>query len=263
MKLKRVLFSLFVVATLAVISIVAIKGNNVEAATGSADSAAQELLTKYYNGGVYTKQTVINVKDETTAEVKKLFHAGANALERTTYYNVDELWMTNDAGTINSGYGTGDGHTTHFKKDASGNNVVDYTVSGVKDGRNWASMESAYVTLDDIKTSTGWEASGSAYVNTSAVVLDQFREFVAPMWLSGEATSNYVHFTKATIEQTSNGLVMKLYVDSTDSAKLTSADLVFAQATVTRGLYSVVAGDARAHLDLEGSKLLGTVSMLA
>ncbi len=247
MKMKKILFSVFMFAFVAVMSLVL-----VEAAAGDADKGAQELLTSYYNNGVYTKQTVINVKDSTSTEVKAYFHANANELERTTYYNGGELWMTNAAGTINSGYGTGEGYTTHFKK-VEGVNKIDYTVKGIKDGRDWTSMETAFITLFDLKQSTGWDKSGTVYVNKTATVLDQFREFVAPMWLSGEETSNYVVFEKATMENTKDGLVLKLYVESTDSSKLISGvNLVFAQALIVDHLcqYSELGHDATHHYDV-------------
>ena len=247
MKIKKILFSVFMIAAMALMAVVGFKGSNkVDAATAT-ETEAQSLLAKYWNNGVYTKQTVINVTKDVQDEGKKVFHAGANALERTTYYNGTELWMTNAEGTINSGYGTSGSNMTHFKKDANGNNVVDYTVKGT-------SMEEYYVTLDDIKTSMGWTKSGSIYTSTDATTLDQFRQFVAPMWLSGAETANYVTFAKATIEQTSNGLVMKLYVTSTDSSKVTSSDLVFAQAIVTRELYSVLVAGTRYHIDLNDNK---------
>lgn len=246
MKIKKILFSVFMIAAMAVMSLVL-----VDAAAGDADTEAQGLFNAYYNNGTYTKQTVINVKDSTTDEVKAYFHAGANALERTTYYTPGELWMTNAEKTINSGYGTGDGYTTHFKK-VDGVNKVDYTVKGKKDGRDWTSMESAFVTLFDLKGSTGWDKSGNVYFNTTNEVLEQYREFVAPMWLSGEETKNYVVFVKATMENTADGLVLKLYVKSTNSGQLVDgANLVFAQALITDHIcyYSEAGHNSTHHYD--------------
>ena len=244
MKIKKILFSVFMIAAMAVMSLVL-----VDAAAGDADTEAQGLFNTYYNNGTYTKQTVINVKDSTTDEVKAYFHAGANALERTTYYTPGELWMTNADNTINSGYGTGDGYTTHFKK-VDGVNKVDYTVKGVKDGRDWTSMETAFVTLFDLKGSTGWDKSGKVYVNTTNEVLEQYREFVAPMWLSGAETENYVVFEKATMENTADGLVLKLYVKSTNAGHLVDgANLVFAQALITDHIcyYDVLGHNSTHH----------------
>ena len=268
MKIKKILFSVFMIAAMSTMAVVGFKGSNKVVTATATETEAQALLAKYWNNGVYTKQTTIFVTEEVQEEGKKVFHAGANALERTTYYNGTELWMTNAEATINSGYGTDGSDMTHFKKDANGNNVVDYKVKGT-------SMEQYYVTLDDIKTSSGWTKSGSVYTSTNDITLDQFRQFVAPMWLSSENSANYAVFTKATIEQTSAGLVMKLYVGSTNSAYVTTKaeneHHVFAQAIVTRDLYSILTSNGRYHLDYNDNKsdswalyeLMGVVSLTA
>lgn len=254
MKMKKILFSVFMFAALVAMAIVGFNGlNKVDAATAT-ETEAQALLAKYWNNGVYTKQSSIKVTEKVRTEQAAYFHAKANDLERVTYYNVNELWMTNSNG-VNSGYGTSAEGMTHFTKDASGNNTnVKLSVRGT-------TMEAYYVTLNDIKTSIGWTKSGNVYTSTDATTLDQFRQFVAPMWLSSKETSNYVTFTKATIEQTNAGLVMKLYVGSTDSAKVTTAaesgHYVFAQAIVTRDLYSVLVNSNRYYLDLNDNSTSG------
>lgn len=175
-----------------------------------------ELFQAYYNDGVYTKNTNIYVNKDVLTETKSYFHCGITDLERTTYYNVDELWMTNAAGTINSGYGTSSEGMTHFKKE-NGQNVVDYTVKGT-------TMEDYYITLKDFKDSSikSWEKVGNVYMTNDVEVLDMFRQFTAPLWLASEEARNYISFSFATVEVVDGNLVMKLWVESGDSGKLIS-----------------------------------------
>ena len=80
---------------------------------------SEELLTlfgTYTNEGYYVRETEIYVDSKKITEDLKtyhpektyenLFHAKATTLKRTTYFEGNQLWMTNSDGTINSGYGT-------------------------------------------------------------------------------------------------------------------------------------------------------------
>ena len=90
----------------------------VDAAESATVTQLNALITKYYNEGVYTKNTSINVTEAARNEITENggFHNSANSLIRTTYFDGNELWMTNDSG-VNSGYGTDqNGNMTHFKK---------------------------------------------------------------------------------------------------------------------------------------------------
>ena len=207
----------------------------------SVDSEVQALFSKYYGEGVYTKDTVINVDLEKMQEdlknlsavvnVNFLFHYFGddlnNQLTRTTYYKVDELWMTNKSGSINSGYGTSQEGMTHFSIDQEGNKVVDYTVSGT-------TMEDFYVTLYDIKEDSGWVVENGVYTNKNPEVIDNFRLFTAPLWLNtNDSIQNYVTYTHATVEEKECTLILKLYASSTNSGLLTSNELVFSQAIIS------------------------------
>ena len=102
-----------------------------------ADKAVKAILNDYYNDGVYRKDTIINLTESAKAEVTKMFHASCNHLVRTTYYNDEEIWMTNEQGTINSGYETVDGNMMHFRKENGVNvsfkksNLFKYNTFGV------------------------------------------------------------------------------------------------------------------------------------
>ena len=87
--MKRILCVLTMIFTLAVLLSV----NTVRVEAG--ESATKNLFEEYYNGGFYTKDTVINISQETADELNRLnlFHAGVNELVRTTYYDGGSLWM--------------------------------------------------------------------------------------------------------------------------------------------------------------------------
>ena len=65
------------------------------------------------------------------------------------------------------------------------------------------------------------------------------------------------------MQETEKGLVLKLYVSADDSGKVTTKDLVFAEALVTRGLYSLVCGNTRIYLDQDGDTLTTKDSVFA
>ena len=126
MKNKKLLGVLGVAALLLAGNFAWQKVEEVNAAESATVTGLNALVTKYYNGGVYTKNTTINVTEQARQEilVNGGFHNKADDLVRTTYFDGDELWMTNNAG-VNSGYGTDGDAMTHFTKDTEGNNNVD------------------------------------------------------------------------------------------------------------------------------------------
>ena len=201
--------------------------NNIEAyntTNGKADIQVKQILSDYYNNGVYRKDTSINLTETAKSEVTKMFHASCNHLVRTTYYNDEEIWMTNEQGTINSGYETVDGNMMHFKK-VDGENVYDYTVE------NTITTE-YYQTLKNLKDTAGWQVSGTSYINDHETVIDQFRQFVAPLWLATDEAKAYIVFTKVKLYVDEIGLHLELLTSETDKAKLTKSG-VFAEALVT------------------------------
>ena len=169
---------------------------------------------------------MINLNEEAQQEAAAYFHAQCNILERTTYYNGNELWMTNASGTVNSGYGTDvNGNMTHFYYQ-NDQKVVDYTVSIPNKG----GMEEYYYTLKDLLELdyNEWNYSNGVYTyqpvngDNSDVWFTIFRDITAPCFLNADLNSkNYVLFSKITIEEVSNRLVLKLYVNQGDYSKST------------------------------------------
>ncbi len=198
--------------------------NAYDTTTGN-DEQAQKILNTFYHEGVYKKETSINLADASKAEVVKMFHASCNHLERITYYNNEEIWMTNEAGTINSGYETVDGDMKHFKK-VDGVNVYDYTVE------NTITTE-FYQTLKNLRNTSGWQLKNGAYVNDHEAVIDQFRQFVAPLWLATDDAKNYIILTEVKMYEVGEQLFIDLYTSSTDGGKLTNNDGLFARAIVS------------------------------
>lgn len=210
--------------------------------TAPAIPTVTELFTKYYNGGSYVKETVLNTNEFADEDVKNYFHAGAQVKYRQTTYAPGELSMVTKA-TSEAEWGT---HTSTYRDNDNGgvdhltNGVKDYSVSGTVNGQDRSSVENWYVTLHDfVKTElTGWEYADGVYTLSlvdNELATKMAREFVAPMWLETEEAKNYVQFDKLTVEEVGESLVMKLYVDSTNSGQLVEgANLVFSQATITK-----------------------------
>ena len=212
------------------------------------------VFTEYYNSGVYVKSTQINVNATVQQEVH-LFHASANVLNRTTYYNGNELWFENGFG-----YGTSDGKLTQFK-------MVNGEKTDVRIISTLPGMEEYYCTLDDfvkgthtsahtndveLKLHSEWSCEAGVYTSGNASVLDGFRLFTAPLWLGKTTeTANYIDFTKATVEEVGDALVMKLWVSATEADKLVPTaenngiDAVFSIAVVAKDVnaFQVYNGD--------------------
>ena len=197
------------------------------------DSEVQALLNEYYNSGVYVKDSIINLSNGVKEEVSEYFHAKVTILERTTYYKGNELWMSRGNGEY-SYYGSAPNNGGVTNATASEALVTPENPKVVLSGEGKESMDAYYVTLTDIKDSTGWEETDGVYTNTSAEVIDMFVNFTAPLWIGKtEENANYIDFSKATVEEIDDKLVLRLYVDSDDSGKVNNKDLIFSQATIS------------------------------
>ena len=204
-------------------------------------------IGKYLNGGRYVRETKIYIDAENVATdlaenydgklYSSLFHAGADVLERITYFDGGELWMTNKAGNINSGYGTNnDGEMNHFKY-VNGNKEIDYTVGGSKGMENW------YTTLTDIvaKEEHNWEETATGvYKSTSEEVKNWFKDFTAPCYVGfNTGTRNYITFSHAEIQEVSGKLELRLYADGTNDGLILNSDndektpTLFSKATIS------------------------------
>lgn len=210
-------------------------------ATPSVDETVKSLFETYYADGVYTKDTSIYMTDSAVLESIQYFHAGATQLERTTHYTDDALWMSRGNGEY-SYYGTaydGNGEAVGVTNaTATIPLVAPKSAPVVLSGTGKESMENYYVTMKDFKEFNHegkWTNVGGVYTTTDTTLVDYFRLFTAPCILdtTGSA-SNYLKFTKATVEESGTSLLMKLYVDGTDAeGKLTTTDGLFSQATLT------------------------------
>ena len=205
------------------------------------DEAVKGLFETYYADGVYTKDTSIYMTEDAVLESIQYFHAGATQLVRTTYYADDALWMSRGNGTY-SYYGTsydGNGDAAGVTNATATTPLVHpENARVVLSGTNKESMENYYVTMKDFKEHNHegkWSVVDGVYTTTDATLVDYFRLFTAPCILdTSGAASNYLRFTKATVEESGTSLLMKLYVDGTDAeGKLTTTGGLFSQATLT------------------------------
>ena len=225
---KKLLIMILSIVSLFAVSLLVDADNN--ANNEEVVNELNDILNYYYADGTYTKHTKIYVDTEKVQkEISSYFHASCKDVERTTYYDGDSLWMSRGPegeGVEYSYYGTYyvDGIASGVTNASTNEPLVHpenprVVLSG--EGKN--SMNEYYVTLDDIfaKTSEGWQKdSKGAYYTSDANVLDDFRNFVAPLWLNTEESKNYLSFTMATIEEINDTLVLKLWVSSTDYGKL-------------------------------------------
>lgn len=242
MKKTIKLAALGLLSTLVFTSITVVKANEV-----SANDNVKALLTEYYNKGVYKKATEIYLSPEAVDELKIYFHAGSTELERTTYYDGNQLWMSRKNGTY-AYYGTdAEGNltsaTTQEALSVPEKASLAVTKGENTDSQTWdtedVGMEGYYVTLKDISEDlfddVEWTYENGVYTTTADKSLDYFRLFTAPCFLSvSEENMNYITFNKVTVEELYGTLELKLYVEGTESGKLTSSGGIFSSATVVK-----------------------------
>ena len=193
------------------------------------------LFSDYYNEGSYTKDSVLNTSKIADVEVAKYFHASADIKYRKTIYTPEGLKMTTseDGKTYgnDSIYQNEDGKVVHTGLGG------DWSV-------NQPSVEDWFVTLKDFVDNSGsdWTYENGVYshelVSATATSEDELtrmaREFVAPMWLAPNADNfAYAQFTKLTVEEAEDKLIMKLYVDNGDIL-VEGSNNVFSQVTISK-----------------------------
>ena len=194
-----------------------------------------ELFDKYYNNGVYKKDTIINLTSDAQNDLIRYFHASSNILERTTYYNVNELWMSRGNGYY-SYYGTNSLGLTNGT--ASNPNTVPEDAKVAITG---TSMLEYYTTLLDFKESNAvWYKEGNTYYTTSEEILRYYLDFTAPCLLSDIFESEYFIYSKATLEVVDNELVMKLIIEDEMYNALSVNDNVLSQATISISEYALL-----------------------
>ena len=203
----------------------------------NSDTDYQTLLSEYQNSGVYTKKSNINLNYKSKAEIQNYFH-GEVAQDRTTYYNGEYLLMGDIDGsfnTINSGYRTDGKNVNHFTYQNS-KVVDDYTVEGT-------TLHTMYVTMNKFKSNyldNTWNDGVHQVTNKNDKYLADFLAFTAPCLTDYVISSNYLTYygmmLEITEEKNSIGehLVLRIYVDSTDSTKV-SSDLILSEARIYKG----------------------------
>lgn len=202
------------------------------------------LYAPYYNNGFYTRKTVINI-DMTNEDVKKdlyyAFHARSFYTERTTYFYPGELWMTNDEGTINSGYGTNSNNKMYHFSYVDGIQVVDYTVE------DSTGMETWYTTLNDIKVTKdqNWTVDANGvYKSSDASLIKQFLDFTAPCFYNFDETNTYVFtLSHVTMQEVNGELVMKLYVSEDTKGFIKDNSTLLSTATISKSNTHTLAGE--------------------
>ena len=236
--MKKIIIGFFAILSLAAsASLMVNKNTEVNAEGGNANLEVNEIFKGFYNNGVYVKDTQIFVDEnkvknavlENNDALINHFHGGHITLNRTTYYEEDELYFS-----YGSGYGTEtaevDGQTVTY--------LTQFTIkNGVKQGEhtiyNLPGMEEYYCTLDDFVKGahdskhveepldlTDWHLEGDVYASTNDDILEAFRLFTAPTWLNKTpSNANFITFAKATVEVVGPTLVMKLWAEG-DEGKL-------------------------------------------
>ena len=203
---------------------------NTSAEESVTNEKVNKLFEEYYHDSVYTKNTVINLTSTAQEELIQHFHAQANQLVRTTYYSGDALWMSRGAegeGVKYSYYGT---HYTNGVADGVTNGVATTPLvapentSVVLKGEGKESMEAYYTTLYDLMNSNAnWNVEGNVYSSTDLTMLKYFLDFTAPCLLDSVISSNYFAFSKVTVEEINNELVLKLWVAADTSGFIANA----------------------------------------
>ena len=196
----------------------------------TATQKVNKLFTSYYNNGSYQRDTVINMNQATMEELITCFHAGNIVAERTTYFEDDSLWMSNEAGTY-SYYGTKGTDMTSARVAEAYVKPANPTIAA-----SGYTMEEYYTTMYDIKDNTAeWtEKSEGVYTTSDLAVVKQFLDFTAPCFLglSGDK-ANYFTLSSVEVEEVDDSLELRL-ITSGDQGKLTDANGVLSVATISK-----------------------------
>ena len=214
---------LLIILLISILCLIFFKDENVEAEEEIIeDPNIIDLLNKYYNGGVYKKDSKIYLNEDGVNDLKRYFHVETK-LERITYYLYDSLWMSQDIddGSLYSYYGTK--YQDGVAVGVTYGITYDYltppkTTDVVLSGENKNSMEEYYTTLKDIKEAdVSWQYNNNIFETTDKVMLKYFLDFTAPCLYESIIDTHTFDYDKATIEVNNEGnLVLKLWVSSLD-----------------------------------------------
>lgn len=210
------------------------------------------LLTSYYNNGNYLRHTEINLNETAKNELAKYWHAGSDLLERYTYFVGEELWMLNEKGSY-SYYGTEDNNMVSARTE----NPL-YQPKSTHVAIKGKTMEQYYTTMHDIKDNKAeWTKNGNIYSTNDKTVVKMFLDFTAPcLYDVTEENNNYLSYNGVEVEETSEGLVLRLKVTILEIGKLATENGVLSTATITKQSNSVtITNVADALTSSNGTKL--------
>ena len=217
--MKRGFFLLVAIA----LSMFLLNLSNATAQEVTEKSEFDELISTYYNNGVYKKSTSIKLNEEGVNELKIHFHV-STVLDRITYYVHDSLWMsqTMSDDAMYSYYGTHytDGVADGVTYGTTKNYLTPPTnTSVVLSGEGKESMEAYYITLKDIMDygDSVWEYNDGVYTSYDQTTFKQFLNFTAPCLYDSIIDSFIFDYAKATISVNFEGdLELALWISSTD-----------------------------------------------
>ncbi len=240
-------------------------------------NSLQQIIEKYYNNGVYTKKTNINLSEYAIEDIQEYFH-GIVDLDRTTYYKGNALLMGDlDGGfaNINSGYGTdASGNMTHFTwNQKTQETEIDYTVTKGEHqtwkDRDIDGMEGFYVTLNDmlqVGYFDDWTENKYSVTNTNDAYFIDFLAFVAPCLYSSIVSTNFVTINELIISEETHEtygdyLCFQITLDTTSKGVADNEELILAESRVYMG--NVIFDENETTNELESTTITRTIASLA
>ena len=210
-----------------------------------------KLVNKYYNNGVYTKKTRIELSSLTQKEM--LVYFGDNVqLEKTTYVNGENMLMGDIDGTfenINSGYKTSSDNKNveHYIYDFENETM---NVDSKVENKTLFELYPSMVSIFDVDCYSNWESYEYVVGSVTDACLRDFIEMVAPGLEKYVLESKY--FTakgmKLTVSEESglreSYLSLKIYVSDLDSGKV-KENLLLSEARIYKG--NVAFDDTKAY----------------
>ena len=191
--------------------------------TEASNVSLEEILSNYYNDGNYVKKTTINFNEDAVEDLTTHFHV-STSLKRTTYYDKDSLWMSQDEEAVGVRYSY---YSTLYKDGvASGINygvtVNPYETDVNKylalSGESQNSMDEYFTTLTDIiEHDITWGFNDEYYFTADQIMMKYFLDFTAPCLYESIIDTHLFDYKQATININSDGdLSLKLWVSGLD-----------------------------------------------
>lgn len=223
-------------------------------------SKIKEMVVDYYNDGLYTKKSNINLNDNVTGlDFTDIFHYDDNqpiSLNRTTYYTPNALFMANfdgsigGEGKINSGYRNNGSNLEHFTLDSNNDADPDWEISNTSLNTFFVTLEK--MTKDNYFLNEAWSFTSTSSSKTATYepekllsddqYLKDFLAFTAPCLeeiVLSKTYENYFVFDKLTIstgkhEAHGEFLSLKMHLNSTvaDGTLVANANGILSEARI-------------------------------